>query len=275
MQQIWRAQLVNVFDGAYLYSSKDFITSYPAYKKNLQRIKNLQNFYVLFISKCTQLDHCIDLKNIFTKHKHSKNIIVILEKYASLKLYIDDFFVHAYFYLYESSSLHCFLSLINATDFTNELHLFLCGKNANTTVKGVYIADNMQNISLKTYQTHMAQDTSSEVIINGVAAENACVKYEGAIYVDQKAVQSRALQKNKNIILGQKASVDARPQMEILNNDVQCTHGCAVGVLDEDQLFYLQTRGYSLEKAKKMVIEGLFGDVMHDLEGSKLKKAWK
>jgi len=264
--------LVNIANGVFVCSLQDFIVSHPQYKQDLKNIKDLENYHVLFVPKNVQLDSFVDLKNFICENRLPKNIIIILEKHAALKLCADESFTPLRFYLHESSSLYCFLSLFGSDSFENELHLFLLGRNAKAIVRGVYVADNMQSMSLKTYQVHMAQDASSEVVINGVALENACVSYRGNIFVAQKASRTKALQGNKNIILGKRALVDSRPNMEILNNNVQCKHGCAVGVLDENQLFYLQTRGLDLNKAKRLIVKGLFDNLMHDLGDLKQEK---
>ena len=268
MQQTWRVPLVEFANGAYVCEAKEFFVSHSQYKQDFKVIKNIKNYHVLFVPKNVRFDSFIGLKNLFDKYP--QNMIVILEKYASLKLFVDESFSFLHVYLYESSNLNCFFSLLGSANCKSELSISLLGKNACASIKGAYIVDNNKALSLKTYQAHLAQDTSSEVVIHGIASENACVTYRGNIFVAQKAVRAKALQGNKNIMLCQGVCIDAKPQMEILNNDVQCKHGCAVGVLDENQLFYLQARGLDQNQAKRLMLKGLFEHVLHVLNCPKL-----
>jgi len=256
--------------GIFVGNIKDFFISYPRYRQTLQDIEKKESSSVLFVPRNLDIDDVAFVKQLLSKNGFSKNSIVILEKGASLTLYIDEIFSSLSFYLHELSNLHCVLFIPEARHIAANLHLFLLGKNACAMVNGAYIADGTQTISLQTHQIHLAQDTSSNVIINGIALNNACVKYRGNIHITQQAARANALQSNKTIILGKKALVDSRPNMEVLNNDVQCKHGCAIGILDENQLFYLQTRGIDCSKAKKLMIEGLFAHI-YDFDNQELR----
>ena len=266
--QIWRVQLVNMCEDIYLYQGQAFINSYPEYKKDFQSIKGIKNYIVLLVVGRIQAHSFVRLQEICNK----KKVIIVMQKHTTLQLYINDFFTDIRFYLYESSFLSVFFSLYGNGNCQYHLHVFLLGRYAKAIIRGAYLATNDQIVTLRTDQAHIVPDTSSEVIINGVAAQNSDITYTGAISISQQAAQSKALQKNSNIVVGKYVSVDARPQMEVLNNDVQCCHGCAVGVLDEKQLFYLQTRGFKREEAKRLLIKGFLCEAVQVVDDLVLKE---
>jgi Fe-S cluster assembly protein SufD len=97
--------------------------------------------------------------------------------------------------------------------------------------------------------------------------------YSGLIRVHPGAVKTDAYQANRNLVLSDHAKADSKPELEILNNDVRCTHGSTVGQVDEDQLFYLQSRGVSRDEAVRLIAMGFFEDVLDRLRVEVVRSA--
>ena len=147
----------------------------------------------------------------------------------------------------------------------------LCGQGAQAMVKGLYFASATQQITCITRQEHVAPDCISTVAIRGVVVDAARTHYEGTIFVSPVGVGTQAEQSNKNMLFGATARATSKPRLEALTNDVQCAHGSAVGRVDSEQLFYVQSRGLSVSEAKKMLVEGFLSAVLTDLPDQKLK----
>src|SRR5206468_3944859 len=111
-------------------------------------------------------------------------------------------------------------------------------------------------------QEHNAPDTRSNINYRVAVKDDATSVYQGIIKVDETAQRTDAFQSNKNLILGGNASADSVPKLEILANDVKCSHGATVGPVDRDQLFYLRSRGLTATEAEELVVLGFFRQVI-------------
>jgi Fe-S cluster assembly protein SufD len=127
---------------------------------------------------------------------------------------------------------------------------------------GFYFASAKQVFDLDTQQDHLAPHTTSDLLYKGAVAGNARTVWEGMIYVAPQAMQADGFQANRNLVLSAGAEVNALPGLEILADDVRCSHGATIGRLDEYELFYLQTRGIPRKEAEQLVMEGFFGEVV-------------
>ena len=107
-----------------------------------------------------------------------------------------------------------------------------------------------------TLQEHAAPNTFSDLAFRGVLAAGSTAVWRGMIKVDPGAQQTDAFQESRNLLLSKKAHADAIPGLEILANDVRCTHAAAIAQVDKEQLFYLTSRGLGDETAKALIIEG-------------------
>ncbi len=162
------------------------------------------------------------------------------------------------FYLDKQSEL-VYHTLLTGGSFAQSLiDIILHGKHAQATVRGAYILNNEQRVSITSHQRHMVPGTQSDVNIKGALQDNARSMYQGTIFIKKKAANTCAEQQNKNILLSSSARAYSIPILEILNNDVQCMHGSAIGQLDNEQLFYLQARAIPEPQARRLLIEGFF-----------------
>ena len=132
----------------------------------------------------------------------------------------------------------------------------LRGRGANARVTGAYATAGRQHVDFDTLQEHAAPDTTSDLAFRGVLAGRSTSVWRGMIKVDPGAQRTDAFQDNRNLLLSKRAHSDAIPGLEILANDVRCTHAAAVAQIDRDQLFYLMSRGLPRETATRLIIDG-------------------
>jgi Fe-S cluster assembly protein SufD len=132
----------------------------------------------------------------------------------------------------------------------------LAGRGADAKVTGAYATRGRQHLDYATTQEHAAANTTSDLAFRGVLDGRSSTVWSGMIKVDPGAQQIDAFQESRNLLLTKKAHADAIPGLEILANDVRCTHAAAIAQIDPEQLYYLRSRGLSLDKAKRLVIEG-------------------
>jgi Fe-S cluster assembly protein SufD len=133
-------------------------------------------------------------------------------------------------------------------------------------VTGAYFADGSQHLDYDTFQEHEAPDTTSDFAFKGALRDRATAVWRGMIRVEQDAQKTNAYQENRNLILSEKAHADSIPGLEILANDVRCTHGATISPVDRDELFYCMARGLSRGAAERLIVRGFFQDILDRIE---------
>jgi Fe-S cluster assembly protein SufD len=149
----------------------------------------------------------------------------------------------------------------------------LAGPGATSRVTGAYFADRTQHLDYDTFQEHIAPNTTSDFAFKGVLRDEARAVWRGMIRVEQDAQKTNAYQENRNLLLSKTAHADSIPGLEILANDVRCTHGATLGQVDRDQLFYLMTRGLSRSEAERLIVRGFFQEVLDRIDLEPVREA--
>jgi len=126
---------------------------------------------------------------------------------------------------------------------------------------GLFTGKNTDEFHVETIQHHKAPGSLSNLLIKGVFEDKSKFIYQGLIRLEKSAQKSHAYQKNQNLILSPGVFVDSRPFLEILANDVFCTHGSTTGKLNKDQLFYAESRGLSKKTAQNMLVSGFVNEI--------------
>ena len=142
----------------------------------------------------------------------------------------------------------------------------LNGPGATSRVTGAYFADGDQHLDYDTFQEHIAPSTESDFAFKGALRGNAHAVWRGMIRVEAEAQKTNAYQENRNLLLSDTAKADSIPGLEILANDVRCTHGATLGRVNREELFYLMTRGLSRGEAERLIVRGFFQDVLDRIE---------
>ena len=138
----------------------------------------------------------------------------------------------------------------------------LAGPGSHAKVTGAYATRGRQHIDFDTLQVHAAENTVSDLAFRGILDGRSSAVWGGMIKVDVGAQQTDAFQESRNLILSKKAHADAIPGLEIEANDVRCTHAAAIAQIDQDQLFYLRSRGLGEAVATRLVIEGFLAELV-------------
>lgn len=141
----------------------------------------------------------------------------------------------------------------------------LSGTGSDAKVTGGYAGGNTQHIDYDTLQEHAAENTTSDLAFRGVLADRSTAVWRGMIKVDEGAQQTDAFQECRNMLLSTEAHADAIPGLEILADQVACTHAAAIAQVDEDQLYYLKTRGLDDETSRTLVVEGFLQSLVERL----------
>lgn len=141
----------------------------------------------------------------------------------------------------------------------------LVGRGAHGDLDAIYFGDKEQVLDFRTFQDHDAPDTTSNLLFKGVVDDASRAIYTGLIRVSEDARGTVAFQTNRNIKLGEDSWAESVPNLEIETDDVRCSHASTVGPIDEDQRFYLETRGVPPEVADQLIVAGFFDEVITDL----------
>jgi Fe-S cluster assembly protein SufD len=149
----------------------------------------------------------------------------------------------------------------------------LAGPGATSRVTGAYFADGTQHLDYDTFQEHIAPSTTSDFAFKGALRDTARAVWRGMIRVEEGAQKTNAYQENRNLLLSKTAHADSIPGLEIMANDVRCTHGATLGQVDGEQLFYLMTRGLSRSEAERLIVRGFFQDVLDRVELEPVREA--
>lgn len=134
-------------------------------------------------------------------------------------------------------------------------------KGVDLEILGLFEGKNKNQFKLETIQRHMASDSTSNLLIKGVFYDESKFIYQGLIRIEKSAQKSKAYQKNQNLIMSDKCFVDSRPFLEILANDVYCTHGSTTGKLNQNEIYYLMTRSLDKNSAKQLLVDGFIQEI--------------
>jgi Fe-S cluster assembly protein SufD len=149
----------------------------------------------------------------------------------------------------------------------------LNGPGATSRVTGAYFADGNQHLDYDTFQEHIAPNCESDFAFKGALRDNATAVWRGMIRVEPDAQKTNAYQECRNLMLSKSAHAVPIPGLEILANDVRCTHGATVSRVDLEQLFYLMSRGLSRTEAERLIVRGFFQDVLDRIELAPVREA--
>jgi Fe-S cluster assembly protein SufD len=138
----------------------------------------------------------------------------------------------------------------------------LRGPGASAELKGLFFGSGEQFFDYHTLQSHLVGNTTSDLLFKGALRDSARSVYAGLIRIEKGAQHSDAYQANRNLLLSKSANAYSIPMLEIMNNDVRCTHGATIAPVDPEQIFYLESRGIPHAAAERMIVHGFFGQVL-------------
>lgn len=155
---------------------------------------------------------------------------------------------------------------------SGEIKILMDAKDIKIQILGIILGSGKNIISLTTLQDHVASSSVSDLFIRSILFDEAKFNYEGIIKIRRNASKSNAYQKNQNILMSKNAWVNSQPSLEILADDVRCTHGATIGKIDQNQLYYLSTRGLSRDQSKRLILAGFYREVLDRITDNKIRQ---
>jgi Fe-S cluster assembly protein SufD len=247
-------------------------------QKGEQRLSHVRHLMVLGTSaKATVLERYVseDAKNGFTNavvetvvNKEAKLEWIILqdEQEGSSQIHTTHIRQHA----------HSVATIITATLsgnlIRNNLNFEVQGEGCESNMFGIYFTSGNQHVDNHTFVDHLVPHCNSNELFKGVMADRSTGVFNGKIMVRQDAQQTNAFQSNQNILLSDRATINTKPELEIYADDVKCSHGCTIGQLDDEALFYLQSRGLSKAAATQLLVQAFAGEVIEKVSDETIRQ---
>ncbi|HEY0769171.1 MAG TPA: Fe-S cluster assembly protein SufD, partial [Sphingobacteriaceae bacterium] len=175
-------------------------------------------------------------------------------------------------YQKNSSRVNTYTFTLNGKFYRNNLNLILDGEGIESHMYGLYLLNNDTLADNHTVVDHMKPNSFSNELYKGILDDSSKGVFNGKIYVRPNAQKTNAYQNNRNVLLTDTASINTKPQLEIWADDVKCSHGCTTGQIDEEALFYLQSRGINKDTARAMMLYAFAGDVVEHVPNEKMRE---
>jgi Fe-S cluster assembly protein SufD len=177
-------------------------------------------------------------------------------------------------HLAQNASLRTLTVAVGGRLARNSVQVVLEGRGSQADLLGIVDTDERQHVDFQTLQEHSGDATRSDLVIHDALRGRSSANFTGLIRINKSAHQTASSQEQKNILLSDRSKADSDPKLEILNNDViRCTHGAAVGPVDPEMLFYLESRGMDQETAESLIVEGFFQSVLAKLQMPSVQEA--
>lgn len=183
------------------------------------------------------------------------NFLVTQQAQAHVKIYCQSFV---------DLTVRCIMVSADTVDV--RLSIFICGTESKVHVFGLSALYKNQSVVIATEQIHCGNNSQSSLILHALLTDQAQLRYEGMIRIEQDAFKTYALQQNKNILFSDHAHAISIPNIEVLNHDVQCYHGSAVGRFDKDQITYMQSRGLKESMIQQLLVQAFCQQVLQGYE---------
>jgi Fe-S cluster assembly protein SufD len=171
---------------------------------------------------------------------------------------------HSYYTQEQDSRLHSLVAALGGGQLKGEVRNILKGRGAESNLNGIVLGSNNERFNFNTIEDHIAPDTKSSIDFRVALKDEAQSMYHGNIQVSKTAQKTDAFQSNKNLLLSEHTHADSIPKLEILADDVKCSHGATVGPVDRKQVFYLMSRGLSESQAEELIVNGFFHQILAD-----------
>jgi len=211
---------------------------------------------------------------------HCGSIELIVEKDARLR-YVNLqnwgnkvwHFAHQMGHVGQAANLQWTIGALGSRLAKVNQHVALTGQDAEAQVNGVMFTQGKQHLCYSTHQHHQAEFCQSDLLYKAALQDHSRTVWRGMIKVDEAAQRTNAYQRNDNLMLATTARADSIPGLEIEADDVRCTHGSTSGRVDDQQLFYAMTRGYTRKEAVRMIVTGFFQQVFDRITIESVREA--
>ncbi len=175
----------------------------------------------------------------------------------------------------QASHLDSFTFAHGAKLVRNNLAILLKGEGANTIMNGFYAVDGQQQVDNHTLLDIQQPNCTSYQLYKGILNDASHVVFNGKIYVHPIAQKTNGYQLNKHLMLGKDVRLDTKPQLEIFADDVKCTHGATIGQLNDEEIFYLQSRCINKDLARQLMANGFIDDILNTIPSESIRRKLK
>ncbi len=241
-----------------------FTTTENSFNQYRNQIIIGDNAEVKFVEKIQNLSTSTSFVNHFTQIKCGKNTNV---EYNKIQNNTENSKLIDTMNIFQKEDSTCNINtLIFGGSFTrNNLNFEQNGSNCESNMNGVSILDDNQLADNHTFVDHKQPHCTSNEMYKGVYLGNSKGVFNGKIMVRQDAQKIDAFQSNNNLLLSENSTIDSKPQLEIYADDVKCSHGCTIGQLDEDALFYMRSRGIGITEAKAVLTYAFASEAIENI----------
>jgi Fe-S cluster assembly protein SufD len=271
-------------EGVYIYIPKNVEVQKPIQIVNfttgaeiatMMQPRNLivveENAHVQIIERHQSLTSNAVLSNVVTEVFAARNTTIDYYKIQNDNLnasLVDNTYIEQK--TNSEVSVHTFSFGGNIT--RNNLNFYQRGEHINSILKGITIIEEKQHVDHHTLVHHIEPNCESHQDYKGIYDERSTGVFNGKVVVEKEAQKTNAYQQNNNVLVSDKATVNAKPQLEIFADDVKCSHGCTIGQLDDDALFYMQQRGIPKKEGKALLMYAFANTVLDSVKIPEVKK---
>lgn len=264
-------------DGAFVYVAKSKVVDKPVYILNISTNKETQtlvsprNLFVLEDNaEVKVVEHYVSagdnvyFSNVVTEFALGENANAehyLLELESKKAFNISTLRVQQS----RSSNIKSHSILMGGSIVRNNVHPVLNGEGCNSDIFGLYLSNDRQHMDNFMRVEHASPHCDSRQFYNGILDDRSRGVFHGRIVVHEGAMLTDAKQTNRNLLLSDTAQIDTKPQLEIYNHDVKCTHGATIGQMDEDALFYLKSRGVPNKEARAIMLQAFTKETLENM----------
>jgi Fe-S cluster assembly protein SufD len=262
----------------FMHVQKKRLIKHPVYIYNITdaRVSSVlsQPRSLIFVGEQAQVQIVETYITLGSSHSMTNEVMeIIVEKEAFLEYYkIQNDQPHAsqvsttHIRQIGKSTVHTVTVSLNGDIVRNNLHAVLGAPHAEAHLYGLYFQRGQSHIDNHTVVDNVMPDCQSNELYKGVMDNQSTGVFNGKVFVRKDAQKTNAFQSNKNVLLSDTASINTKPQLEIFADDVKCSHGCTIGSLDEEGLFYIQSRGIPKKEAMALLLQGFALDVLEKIK---------
>lgn len=265
-------------DGIFLFIKKGKVIEHPVYLYNITDARTVnvlsQPRSLVYVSENAQVKFAETYATLGSCESFTNGVIeIVVDKDAVVEYYkIQNDAAHSN----QVSTTHVRQvgkSLVNTVTITlnggivrNNLNIAMEAEYAESHFYGLYFLKGNSHVDNHTVVDNVKPNCLSNELYKGIVDDKGTAVFNGKIFVQKDAQKTNAFQSNKNILLSENATVNTKPQLEIYADDVKCSHGCTVGQLDEESLFYMRSRGISEKSAKALLVHAYALDVLEHIK---------
>ncbi len=267
-----------IYDGAFIHIPANAILEQPIHFLYVSdaRVESTVSYprNLIVAEKNSQVNIAESYHTISSVNHHFTNSVTEVVVKENAKVEFDKFqnetaeafhINHTEAYQEKNSTFDISTVTLGGGLVRNNLHIVLDGENCTSHLHGLYLVNGTQLVDNHTLVDHAKPNCYSNELYKGIIDDKGQGVFNGKIFVRKDAQKTNAYQSNKNILLSDDASMNAKPQLEIFADDVKCSHGATTGQLDEDALFYLRSRGIGEENAKALLNIAFSNDVLNHI----------